>query len=126
MPVEYAHALTQSLEGVTDEALIQERINALVAVLKKNGKQKALPAIVRELARIEARARTQQPTLFIAHESDKEHALRELHAKLGKEIDVEIRIDEKLTGGWRYIDSDTLMDTSYKAALLELYRRITT
>ena len=126
MPTEYAHALTQSLAGVTDDSVIGARVDAFIATLKKHGKLKALPAIARELERIQARAHSQQPTLFVAQKSDEERALTEARAQLNRDLPhVEVIVDENLTGGWRYVDSDTLLDTSYKAALLKLYRNIT-
>ena len=127
MPIEYAQALTNSLEGVTKKEDALNRVDALVQALQKAGKQKALPAILREFKRIQLRKNAQKPTLTLAKAGIEKNALVELVERLGeKQSDIAIETDENLVGGWRYVNHDMLLDTSYKAALLELYRHVTT
>jgi len=127
MPIEYAHALSRSLENITNSNQAEMRVEELVAVLKKDGKMRALPAILREFERIEARKFSQKPTLTLARQSDIKKAVSELQKyTTSPPSDIETKIDERLVGGWRYTNSDTLIDASHKSALLELYRRVTT
>ncbi|MAZ67721.1 hypothetical protein CL652_03055 [bacterium] len=126
MPVEYAHALSRSLENAANSSEAEAHVDELVAVLKREGKMRALPAILRELERLQAREYAQKPTLTVTKESDSQKALKELGNHLRSVPEVEIQTDERLVGGWRYTDGDTLVDASYKTALLQLYRRVTT
>lgn len=125
MPQEYAHALALSMRGITDTDVVNAHVHALIASLKSAGKLAALSAILREYERIVARRRTNRPALHVANEKQVTTATKALAAykKLG--VESEIVIDDTLIGGWRYIDGDTLIDSSHKAALLALYRRIT-
>lgn len=138
MPKEYAHALAQSLQGVTDASTIDSHIDALVASLERSGKRPALPAVLREYERLVARKHIATPTLYVAHEREADGARKDLteylathdiaiQASTNQKGDEEkkIVIDDTLVGGWRYIGKDILVDASHKAALLSLYRRIT-
>lgn len=126
MPTEYAHALYHSLKDVTSEAEVTTRMSALMRVLRKAGKMKALPTILREFTRIHERNAARQATLTVARETDLPTARAALAARLpGAHSDVAAVVDDTLIGGWRYVHHDTLIDTSHKAALLALYRRIT-
>lgn len=126
MPIEYAHALHNSLKGVTKDSEVNNYVDALISTLKKSGKLKALPSILREFERIQLKKNSHKPKLTIANESHKAGALKELEGKIaGSSSDITITIDQNIVGGWRYENNDTLLDTSYKAALIELYRRIT-
>ena len=127
MPAEYAHALYQSLTGITDESVISARVASLVQVLKKAGKLKALPAIMREFMRIHARTTAVQPVLMVARAADVPGAQRALAARVPEAAatTIETVIDDTLIGGGGYVYRDNLIDTSYKAALLALYHRIT-
>ncbi|QSH39551.1 F0F1 ATP synthase subunit delta [Candidatus Kaiserbacteria bacterium] len=126
MPAEYAHALHNTLKKASTKSEASGHVDALVAALQKSGKLKALPAILREYERIELRKNAHKPTLTLSDTKDEGIARKELEQRLGEKIsDVAIETDENLVGGWRYIHNDTLLDTSYKAALLELYRRVT-
>jgi len=127
MPVEYAHALSHSLANVTEKQDALDRVDSLVYSLRESGKLKALPAILKEYERIEAKKTSVKPTIEVASEKDKDNALQELMEKLNatpKNIVVEVK--DNLIGGWRYTDKDTIIDESYRAALLKLYRNITT
>ena len=126
MPLEYAHALHNALKKASTKNEATSHVDALVATLKDSGKLKALPAILREYQRIQLRKNAQKPTLTLSAKEKESEALKELEQKLGEKVsDVAIATDENLVGGWRYVHHDTLIDASYKTALLELYRRVT-
>ena len=124
MPAEYAHALVQALERAHTQEEKETCVSRLIDVLKTNGKLKALPAIVRELERIEAQQESAQATLTLARSSDETHARSELATILSDATPQTVTIDEHLIGGWRYSAGDTLVDASHKHALLTLYRRV--
>ncbi|MAJ97086.1 hypothetical protein CL644_02220 [bacterium] len=127
MPIEYAHALHNARKKASTKDEAANYVDALVATLKESGKLKALPAILREYQRIQVRKNAQKPILTLSTKEEEDEALKELEQRLGDKVgDVAIATDENLVGRWRYVNHDTLLDTSYKAALLELYRRVTT
>lgn len=126
MPVEYAHALHRSVSKLSTKKQVEACFDAFLEQLKKEGKSKALSSILREYIRICARESAQEPTLMVARKDDVQTAKEEVSERLGKKFDsLHTVTDANLIGGWRYVDNDTLIDTSYKAALLALYRRIT-
>lgn len=125
MPIEYAHALSHALASTTSDAEAEACIDELIGILRRDGKLKALPAIVRELERMHARSRAQQATLTVANEQATETARAELGAYMSKDVHAHVEVDDTLIGGWRYADKDTLIDASYKTALLTLYRNVT-
>lgn len=125
MPVEYAHALYSSLASASSKEEALERVDELIAVLERNGKRKALPSILRELERLHAQSHAQKPTLVVANEASTATAKVELGTHIAKDVHADITVDDNLVGGWRYSDNDTLIDASYKTALLNLYRKVT-
>jgi len=125
MPTEYAQALSNSLKNVTEKADALKRADSMIISLQKAGKLKALPAILKEYERIESKKATIKPTMTVARAEDRDAALQELmgHVEaIPKNLEVEVK--DSLIGGWRYLSGDTLIDTSHKAALLELYRKV--
>ncbi len=125
MPTEYAQALANSLTSVPEKADAMDRVDSMVATLTKVGKLKALPAILKEYERIEFRKASVQPTLTVARQSDGDEALKELMGTLGAvPKNITVTIEDNLIGGWRYLSGDTLIDSSHKAALLELYKKL--
>lgn len=124
MPSEYAHALKRALEETTTETQQIACVEELFRVLQKDGKQKALPSIARELERIFERATQAQAVLTVATSDDEKKARAELLNRLPNAQPTHTNIDEEIIGGWRYTESDTLIDASHKQALIELYRRI--
>lgn len=125
MPAEYAHALYRAIQDAPDSHTAQRYTDALIAHLKREGRMRALPAIARELARIDERRAATRPVLSVARERDIERARTQLAKYLDADVQPATRVDERLIGGWRYTDTNTLVDASYKRALLDLYARIT-
>lgn len=120
MPIEYAHALYNAVH--TSGKSADELVANLVATLAHNGKQKALPAILKEYTRCVERHAAYTPTLTVARESDVSRAQKELARYITEPA--EISLDENIVGGWTYTSRDTHIDASYKKALLSLYHRI--
>lgn len=123
MAAEYAHALVQALNEAPTTAEKSERLSHFLALLKQNGKRKALPAILTELERIGYAQRTRAPRLEVGKEKDAHAAVHELRDMLPDAAEVSPQHNEALIGGWRYRHGDTLIDASHKGALAQLYRR---
>ena len=124
MVIEYAHALAKSTEGTSkDQAKIY--VARLVEILKREGKLKALPQILREFKRIIEQRNAKTPTLTVAQKKDAANATKELKAILKEAVVSDSVVDDSIIGGWRYVGRDTLVDNSYKTALIDLYRNIT-
>ena len=125
MAREYAHALAKAAEEATSQQQVSALVQNCIALLKKEGKETALPRIARELGRIAQRQQSYQPTLHVATQKAATQALKEL-AQLAPEAVVgETQEDQTLIGGWRYTSRDTLIDATHKSALLQLYRTLT-
>lgn len=124
MVVEYAHALKKSTTGATKQQLTK-RFDAFLELLKNEGKLKALPAILKELQRLDEQEQAQAPTLYVASKKAETRAKRELKEALEEKSTPTVATDETLIGGWRFVGGDTLVDRSYKTALIKLYRNIT-
>lgn len=125
MPTEYAQALARSLENITEEHEVENRVSTFFRVLARDGKTKALPAILREFIKLRNHNSARKSVLTVAKATDEEYARKELAKRLGETAsEATLVVDDSLIGGWRYVDNDTLIDTSHKASLLELYRHI--
>lgn len=120
MEREYAQALVESLARGTDEARLVE---GLVTHLKKEGRLKLLPGIVRELKRLQSEAAKLQPTLEIASEADRAVAVAAAQ-EAGVTTD-DIIVNPSLIKGWRARSGSVLVDRSAKQALVDLYQKIT-
>jgi len=124
MPNEYAQALFRAQQTTADP---HKTVEALVSLLKRSGKIKALPAILKAYERLEAQHHAHAPRIVLADESDAAMAQTKVRSLLGeKASQADMHINKTLIGGWRYEDKDTLVDASYKKVLLQLYRTITT
>lgn len=116
----YAQALTRlARNGMDDTTLVQN----LVAHLKRTGRLKLLPAILRALKRQLARDASVGPNVEVAH---KDEAVAALAAAKALGISVEAaQVNPALLSGWRATDKGKLVDRSGKRALVDLYERIT-
>ena len=123
MDEQYAQALWQMVEGGMEP---KKALHALVESLKIHGREALLPRIARAFERLAAReTKKNAVVLSVAHEKDANKAKREVKALL-EEIgaaskDLDIRVDGSLIGGWRFEGKGTLVDTSFKKSLLEMY-----
>jgi F0F1-type ATP synthase delta subunit len=116
----YAQALVNVLkEGVTEDAATA----SLMKHLKEVGRMKLLPAILRELRTLDARAATLGATVEVATEAEAPDALL-----AASEAGITARtasVNPRLIRGWRAREGSRLIDRSGKRALIDIYRRIT-
>jgi F0F1-type ATP synthase delta subunit len=113
----YAQALWKSIQKGTDP---KEAVASLVRILKDESRLELLPRIRLAIKRIAAREKNMRPRMYIAHEKDAKHALAQ-----GGVHDADVHVDATLIGGWRLETSETLIDNSFKKALLGIYTRAT-
>jgi len=118
----YAQALWKLIDSGQDP---KEAVRRVKEALQKSGRVALMPRIARAISRIVERAERGRPTLTLASESDRSASVGEARSKLSIPEDVVVRVDESLIGGWRYEERGRLVDTSYKAQLLEMYNRAT-
>ena len=117
----YAKALDQlsHQEGADAKALVA----TLVQHLEESGRTKLLPRILRELKVLEARQAKLAPQLEVASEAEESAAI-----KSAKEQGIEVTkatVNHALIKGWRARQGGTLIDTSAKRGLIDIYRNVT-
>lgn len=116
----YAQALAQAVRRGDDEATL---VAGLTAHLKREGRAKLLPGIVRELKRVAAAEATLTPQIEVASEAE---VVAAQAAAREQGIDTQVtRINPDLIRGWRARAGSRLIDRSAKHALVDLYQRIT-
>lgn len=120
MEKEYAHALSRQIASGADESAL---VAGLVAHLKRDGRMKLLPGIVRELKALEARREKLSPAVEVANEAEKANAVSAAR-DLGIDA-ASVTVNPALIKGWRARSGSTLVDRSAKQALVDLYQRIT-
>ena len=121
MEKEYAQAISHmSREKGRDQAQL---VNGLIAHLKKSGRIKLLPGILRELTHLEKRQEKLAPTLEVASHKEEAGAKAVLSAQ---GIDPKkITVNPSLIRGWRARANGLLWDHSAKRALTDIYKQIT-
>jgi len=119
----HADAYASSLKKVlnSDERGAEKRVEAFVALLVREGKQKLLPSILRAYVRLVARDTRRAPRITLAHASDTAEAQKHANVLFG-DAPTEVVIDDTLIGGWQLRHGSTFLDHSYKTALLSMYR----
>jgi len=120
MPIEYAQALYNSLRVSKNKS---ETVDEFISILRNHGKMKALPTILKEIERLYAKEYSKEPILYIAKKEYEATALKLLKEKIS--TDPIVKVNDFLIGGWRFVGANMLIDNSYKAALLKLYKQIT-
>ncbi len=121
MEKEYAQAIaTMSRKTGQDQAVLAD---GLVAHLRKTGRSKMLPGILRELTRAQERQEKLAPVLEVATEADTAVAQAFL-AKEGVEVQT-VHVNPSLIRGWRARANGLLWDHSAKRALTDIYKKIT-
>jgi len=95
---------------------------AIHAHLKRTGRLKLLPQILRELKVREARSKTVGAIVEVAHAGESAHALAEA-AKHGITAE-HARVNASLIKGFRARGGGVLLDRSAKHALIDIYQNI--
>ena len=123
----YAHALRSAEEGKTEEA--QERLmKRFSKTLARKGHAKLLPAIAKELDRIEEQTEgTKKGVVMVASEHDTKRyaseieALSRAHALSEKP---EVIVNDRVVGGYRFEKGNVVHDVTYRRFLIDLYRTV--
>lgn len=124
---EYARAIVAlQEEGKTDA----EIATGLAQVLGARGHERLIPRIERALTSLQARNEKKQArTLRIGKADDTNvhaQAIAEAAALLGEDVqNYETIVDERIVGGFILASGTTMVDASYRTALVSLYRTIT-
>jgi len=98
-----------------------EVVSGAMRSLKARGAMGLLPKVLSSYERLMARIGTQGSVLTIAREADSAEAMKMSNAK----SDTKVVVDERIVGGYRLEDEGKLVDESFKAQLLQVYRNAT-
>ncbi|MDB5187521.1 MAG: hypothetical protein JWO50_41 [Candidatus Kaiserbacteria bacterium] len=93
--------------------------------LKQTGRLGLLPRVMHSLARIAQSQASRSSSIVVAKKEDAAHAAHEAGNTHAIQDQLQTRVDPSLIGGWRLETPELLIDTSYKKALLEIYRKAT-
>ena len=117
----YAQALVDlsSKKGAKKSDLVEQ----LITHLKKSGRIKLLPKILRELKIQEARDTKRGSHIEVASQTEAHVAQKEAaaHGIVGTKA----HVNHDLIKGWRAKNDSVLVDHSAKQGLIDLYRAIT-
>jgi len=121
----YITALTDSLLATenVDEVLVRTE-----ALLTQKGHTRLWPAVLRGVVvELEKRVVDETPEVTVAKEGSVDKAkLAEVLAALKVQTEtVKTVVDPSLIGGFTVQYRDTVIDKSYKRALLDIYRKVT-
>lgn len=120
---QYAEALVVLARKGGD---IQALFENLAYVLARRGHQKLLPRIEQEFAmRAKETLYAATARLMVARTKDAAAAERALTETGIPAEQCTLHIDDSLIGGYVYRNQHTMMDSSHKRALLQLYRKLT-
>lgn len=122
----YALALWKAVEGGTEpKAAVRTLHESLVA----HGRAGLMPHIARAFERLAIeRGRRDLVQISVAREGDAHTAVAEAKPvieRFGEGVEVDVRVDETLIGGWRLEGRETLVDASHKKYLLDMFGRVT-
>jgi len=123
---DYAKAVYEVIEAGTD---VQKALENLYRTLERRGHQKLKRAILTNLIRYtEEATKKNTPSLILARSGDAEKLKKEITAALG-ELSAEgeplIEVRDAQIGGFTLTHKGKRIDRSYKTALLQLYKNIT-
>lgn len=100
----------------------KEAVDALMAHLKRRGRMKLLPHILRELKALLHTKTQRAGVLEVAHEAERAQAEQEAAREGATYATVQVR--PELLRGWRVRSHGTLVDRSGKRSLVDLYQNI--
>jgi F0F1-type ATP synthase delta subunit len=115
--------LLEATAELADAAHADAAIAKLIRHLKSAGRMKMLPQIARELKKVAARRRAEQPIVEVASEEECAAALRAA-ATEGFRAHRAV-VNPTLIRGWRARAEGKLADRSAKRALIDIYQRVT-
>ena len=117
----YAQALLEASkkEGASAKTLVKN----LAKHLEADGRVKLLPAILRDLQRLEEAQAKLAPTVEVAHAHESASALKAAE-KYGIHAE-HAQVNPTLIKGWRATGNGKLIDHSAKRELIDLYRKVT-
>jgi F0F1-type ATP synthase delta subunit len=126
----YAEAVYLASKDANDVE-IDALSSRLCALLREKGHMALLPAIVRELEKIQKkRGRLQETIIRVSKESDVlkfqteiARAVREMNAM---DLPQKVEVDDTLIGGYEVTAHGMRLDRSYKRSLLTLYTNLLT
>lgn len=121
----YAKALHLATKDV-DSSAQKERFAQFLSVLKNRGHEALLPQILSVYER-ELEEKGKRTILTVASEKDAQKALKELesHKETFDLEHLETVVDDSLIGGFVVRNQDTILDQSYRRALIGLYQKVT-
>jgi F0F1-type ATP synthase delta subunit len=121
----YAQALERALlKNSNDSEMVDRIIKNCVSILKKDGREKLVNAVLSETVRRMRRRGGDGSILYIARVEDEAYAqasLRKDAHGMGTERVNRLEIDETLVGGYQFLAGGRLLDKSFKRELLGLY-----
>lgn len=114
----YAHVLWELIQKGEKP---KDAVAKLHANLASRGRAALMPAIGRAFERLVQREALKNRRVLVVARKQDEAAAR----KASGAHDAELKIDESLIGGWQLFDRGTLIDESWKSALLSIYNNAT-
>ncbi len=118
-PEAYAKAMMSlsSKEGQDADSIVK----GLVSSLKARGALALLPKVLSAYTNLVAQRSSEESTVAVARSTDAKGAI-ELS---GAPKDAKVIVDERLIGGYRLEKGGKLIDNTFKAKLLQIYRNAT-
>ena len=117
-PDAYAKAMMSlSKEGQDADSIVK----GLVSSLKARGALALLPKILSTYTNLVAQKGSEEPIVAVARSADAKEAIEQS----GAPKDAKVVVDERLIGGYRLEQGGKLMDNTFKAKLLQIYRNAT-
>jgi F0F1-type ATP synthase delta subunit len=114
----YAKAIFDLIKSGKDADSIKD---GLLKSLKSRGALSLLPKVLNAYTKLQYKASAQGATLYVARDADVDSAIKEL----GLQERPNIKVDDRLIGGYRLESNGKLLDNSFKAKLLQAYRNAT-
>lgn len=115
-----AHQYAALLREVEDRP---ETVAQIFTLLSKRGHRKLLPAILAEIQRLDAKQEKVGKTVLTVARAADEASAKKATSTYG--VPDTTVVDPAIIGGWRFRNTGTLVDHSYKRMLLDLYRTVT-
>tara|TARA_B100000678_G_C17907565_1_gene381954 strand:- start:22 stop:438 length:417 start_codon:yes stop_codon:yes gene_type:complete len=122
----YAQLLLQEKKN-RSESEFDSFFNLFIQYLQEKKREKLLPAIYREINQLlEQKESSNETTLVVASDADIDQIKNDIKS-YESEFDLEnmsIETDKHIVGGYTLKNARTMIDASYRTALLDLYKKI--